>query len=244
MDDGLPMYPQRSSGVAAQGRKVYIEMGCVSCHTQQVRPESAIIELPQLIKGKTAEAFVTPDIDRGWAERGSVPRDYIFQDQVLLGTQRIGPDLMDVGSIKRGLSASNLYLHLYDPRLIAPDSVMPSFRFLFETKTIAFGDDPSPLALHFPDGYAGAPKAGDEIVPTDRAIALVAYLQSLKLDYELPEAKFAKEFQPAPSATSGPAAGAPAAGTAAAPASSAAKSSAPTSSATTTPAPAALAPRP
>jgi len=50
---------------------------------------------------------------------------------------------------------------------------------------------PSPDALKLPDTEAIRPPAGYEVVPTDRAKALVAYLRSLKLDYELEEARFA-----------------------------------------------------
>ena len=33
------LYPQPLSGLADQGRLVYQDLGCVSCHTQQVRRE-------------------------------------------------------------------------------------------------------------------------------------------------------------------------------------------------------------
>ncbi len=68
---------------------------------------------------------------------------------------------------------------------------MPAFAFLYKKQKIE--DAPSPNALNFPKGYAGAPESGYEVVPTDRAEALVDYLLSLKINYELPESKFAAE---------------------------------------------------
>ena len=52
-------------------------------------------------------------------------------DKVLIGSTRIGPDLIDIGT--RRSSRNWHYLHLYNPRITSPGSVMPSFPFLFET---------------------------------------------------------------------------------------------------------------
>lgn len=169
-DEGGPIYPQAISGVAQQGRQVYIELGCIYCHTQQVRP-----------------AGVGGDLARGWAKRGTVPRDYILQNPVLLGSSRMGPDLADIGS-RMDVTHTN-YMHLYDAQLVAPGSTQPPYRFLFRTQKA--GDVPTLHALKIPDGSPEAPPAGYEIVPTERAIALMTYLHSLKIDYELPEAPFA-----------------------------------------------------
>jgi cytochrome c oxidase cbb3-type subunit 2 len=169
-------------------------MGCVYCHTQQPRPASAEILLLQTVKSKTGSsvemAYVSPDIARAWAKRGAVPRDYIYQEHPLLGLFRNGPDLADVGARAISLPGSDWhYQHLYDPQITSKGSMMPPFRFLFKTQKI--GDRPSPLALKLPDSEPIRPAPGYEVVPTDRAIALVAYLRSLNQDYELPEAKFA-----------------------------------------------------
>jgi cytochrome c oxidase cbb3-type subunit 2 len=170
LEEGDPLEPQTIAGVAQQGRQVYMDLGCIYCHTQQVRPDGA-----------------GADIARGWGKRGTVPRDYILQDRVLLGMTRFGPDLADVGD--RIESTHTNFLHLYDARLVTEGSIMPPFKFLFRTQKI--GDVPTPHALKFPAGSPEAPPDGYEVVPTDRAIALMAYLHSLKVDYELPEAKFA-----------------------------------------------------
>ena len=194
-EEGDPVYPKPASGIGEQGRQVYIEMGCVYCHTQQPRPESAEVLFDQTVKTKDGTkvepVYFSPDLARGWAKRGSVARDYIYESRPLLGFMRIGPDLADVGA--RPIAADDsdwLYLHLYDPQIKSPGSVMPPFRFLFTLKKL--GDQPSPEALKLPDSAAIRPPAGYEIVPTARAQALVAYLRSLNIDYELPEAAFLK----------------------------------------------------
>ena len=149
-------------------------MACVACHTQQVR-----------YKGYGA------DYERGWGKRASVARDYIFQDRVLLGTMRTGPDLMSLGE-RDDLSANWHHLHLYNPRITSEGkSTMPPFPFLYELREIAY--TPSSNALQFPPDSVYAPAPGYEVVPTRRAEALVAYLLSLKLNYSLPEAALLEE---------------------------------------------------
>ena len=66
---------------------------------------------------------------------------------------------------------------------------MPGFPYLYHVQEIE--EKPSSNALSIPDTFSELqPPPGYEIVPSQRAIQLVAYLKSLKLDYELPEAKF------------------------------------------------------
>jgi len=194
--DGDPLYPKITGGLAAQGREVYTEMGCVYCHTQQPRPASAEILQLQTVKTNTTSrtelAYVSPDIARGWAKRGAVPRDYIYQDHPLLGMFRNGPDLADIGSNVALSMPTSIwhYQHLYDPQITSKGSMMPPFRFLFKMQKI--GDHPSPMAITLPDSEPIRPAPSYEVVPTDRAIALVAYLRSLNQDYELPEVKFSQ----------------------------------------------------
>jgi len=95
---------------------------------------------------------------------------------VMLGSQRIGPDLADVGS--RLPAAESHLLHLYNPKIFEKKSVMPPYRFLFEKRKI--GREPSPDALRFTGEFA--PEQDCEIVPTDPAKALAAYLLSLRAD--------------------------------------------------------------
>ncbi|MFT4901447.1 MAG: cytochrome c oxidase cbb3-type subunit 2 [Lentimonas sp.] len=165
--EGEPLFPRVMPGLAQQGKQVYIEMGCIYCHTQQVR-----------------RAGFGGDSERGWGPRASVARDYITQERVLLGTMRTGPDLMNVGG--RPLNADWHNLHLYNPQITSEGSNMPPFAFLYDVREI--DGSPAADALKFPPNSKYAPEAGYEVVPTRRAKALVEYLLSLKLDYSLPEA--------------------------------------------------------
>ena len=131
-EEGGPLFPSREPGLAIQGRAVYVSLGCVSCHTQQVRP-----------------AGQGSDIARGYGVRASVARDYVQQKPVLLGEHRIGPDLANYGDpASSGATWHPYYSYLY-----------------------ALSAD------------------GKSVVPSERAVALVAYLKSLRQDYSSPEAK-------------------------------------------------------
>jgi cytochrome c oxidase cbb3-type subunit II len=164
VEDDAKAYPERTPGLATQGQLVYADLGCAACHTQQVR-----------------RASFGSDKARGWGERQSVARDYVQQTHVYLGESRIGPDLANVGARKPAYDEADLYKLLY-----AGAAGMPSYRFLFEQKSVA-GRQTSDAALSF-GGRLSAP-AGSEIVPTPRARALVAYLLSLNQSYEYPEAR-------------------------------------------------------
>ena len=118
-----------------------------------------------------------PDMARGWGIRRSVAEDSLFDEPVMLGSQRVGPDLADVGS-RPALTAEWHLLHLYNPRFVVEKSVMPPYPFLFEKRRI--NREPSPDALKLAAGLT--PEPGYEIVPTDQAKQLVAYLFSLRAD--------------------------------------------------------------
>ncbi len=132
--------------------------------------------------GGKVEVNVIPtgaDISRGWGKRRTVAQDYIFDSVVQPGTRRAGPDLANVGS---RLADPNWQLnHLYAPKSTVKDSTMPAYRFLFEKRKI--GKIPSADALKLTGD--SAPLAGYEIVPTEKAHALVAYLLSLRADAPL-----------------------------------------------------------
>ena len=167
---GEPLYPRKLSGLAEQGKQVYTQMGCVYCHSQQSRSRE-----------------FGADIDRGWARRQTVARDYILQERVLIGTMRTGPDLVNLGGRYAGDAGRDWnHLHLYNPRIVSEGSTMAPFAFLYKKQEII--NEPSEDALDFPPGSEYAPEPGYEIVPTRRATALVEYLLSLKIDYGLPEA--------------------------------------------------------
>ena len=97
-------YPNGSA--AAAGRAVYLRENCVACHTQSVRP-------------------IVTDVGLGAV---SVAGDYVYETPPLIGLERLGPDLMHVGSRLEDVAA--IQDHLDFPRQERPWSIMPSYRYL------------------------------------------------------------------------------------------------------------------
>lgn len=91
-----------------RGRKIYAREGCSYCHTQQIR-------------------YVASDMDRfgaptlAWESRFDYPH--------LMGTRRIGADLSRAGNVR---TDNWHYVHLFAPRAVVPQSIMPSYAALFE----------------------------------------------------------------------------------------------------------------
>jgi cytochrome c oxidase cbb3-type subunit 2 len=135
---------------AQRGREVYVAEGCAYCHTQQVRP-------------------LKQDLVFG---RPSVAGDYTYATPELLGSERNGPDLSNIGA--RQPSEVWQYIHLYEPRAVVSESIMPSYRWLFQVKSHA---DPGDTVVPVPAGYS--PLNG-VVVTRQQAQDLVAYLKSLK----------------------------------------------------------------
>ncbi len=156
-------FPAPQPGIVARGATVYTDLGCAACHTQQVH-----------------RADLGGDIARGWGERASVARDYIFEETVQLGHNRVGPDLRNVGA--RYENAADFYQWLYAPAQMAPDSNMPAYRFLFEETEIVGERSKDALDVQAPAGY--------QVVPTERARSLVAYLAHLNDTYAYPETNY------------------------------------------------------
>ena len=104
-------------------------------------------------------------------------------------------------------SAAWHHKHLYSPRSITLDSIMPAFRFLYEKRPITGQPSADALKLTGKD----APPEGWEIVPTYDAKCLVAFLMSSNQSHPLNETKQAGA-PAAPAAGSAPSpAGSPAA---------------------------------
>ncbi len=114
-----------------RGRQVYIREGCWYCHSQYVRPVA--------------------NEDQRWGPLAQAG-EYAFDQPHLLGTRRIGPELSRVG---RKYGDDWHAAHHWDPRQVAPDSIMPRFPWLYER------------------GKEGAPS------PNADGKALIAYLQKL-----------------------------------------------------------------
>ena len=183
------LYPSRPAGMAHQGAEVYRANGCFYCHTEMVRP-----------KGYGG------DFDRGWGGRKSpvqsVAQDYLYADPVMLGSQRVGPDLTNIGL--RQTNSTWFYQHLYNPQTVASGSTMPPYPYLFQKVPLKSGQSPDPDAVFPPEG---APK-GYQIVPTAEARQLVAYLMSLHSDaivFETPPFPVKGTNAPAGTVTNAPA---------------------------------------
>jgi cytochrome c oxidase cbb3-type subunit 2 len=105
------------------GRSVYIREGCWYCHSQYVRPVTG----EDLRWGPVSEAG-----------------EYAFDLPHLFSTRRIGPDLTRVG-LKYGDDWH--YAHHWDPRLVVPESIMPSFKWLFVQISVPVRKGESGLVL-------------------------------------------------------------------------------------------------
>jgi cytochrome c oxidase cbb3-type subunit II len=138
----------------ARGRALYLAEGCGYCHSQFVRP-----------------LF----IDAAYG-RASEAADYADAAPPLLGTERAGPDLSNVG-IRQPSVMWNL-LHLFSPRSMVPESVMPGFPWYFEiVDRQRAGDGAGDYVLALPEPFL---PAGKVALPRREALDLVAYLQSLR----------------------------------------------------------------
>jgi cytochrome c oxidase cbb3-type subunit II len=148
------------SDEAKEGLKIFVAEGCVGCHTQQVR---------------------NIDMDKMWGGRPGIAADYAWRERIdvwratpsVLGTERTGPDLTEVG--ERQPSEDWHYLHLFNPRSVVKESIMPSYQWLFDEKSKVDDDE---KVLNIPTEYRDG-RMG-KIVPNQRAKALIAYLLSLK----------------------------------------------------------------
>lgn len=168
----LPGYEPLSE-IAYNGKLSYISNGCVACHTQQVR---------------------NVDMDKVWGDRPGIASDYAgitrtdfwTNTATLMGTERTGPDLTNIG--KRQPSLAWNLLHLYQPRAVVEKSIMPAYPWLFEVKDKLSKDDVEVIVPdQFRKGISG------KIVAKKEALELVAYLQSLK-QTPLPDGKVPMEF--------------------------------------------------
>jgi len=127
------VYPQARAGLAEQGREVYRKLGCVSCHTQQVRP-------------------IESDLHRFGAQP-TVAQDYLFDRPTFIGSLRVGPDLANIGA--RSPDAEWHFKHLFDPQATVPGSTMPPYPFLFDSTP---GAAETPGAFKLGDGRRLMPK--------------------------------------------------------------------------------------
>jgi len=93
-----------------EGRDIYIREGCVSCHSQMIRPFRSEVER----YGEYSKAG-----------------EYVYDHPFLWGSKRTGPDLLRVG----GKYSDNWHLnHFYDPQSTSSGSIMPSYKWLIRNE--------------------------------------------------------------------------------------------------------------
>ncbi|MCY0964522.1 cytochrome-c oxidase, cbb3-type subunit II [Parathalassolituus penaei] len=141
-----------------EGRDIYIREGCHVCHTQMVRPFRAETERygPFSVSGES-----------------------VYEHPFLWGSKRTGPDLARVG----GRYSDEWHrAHLYNPRDVVPESIMPSYPWLFENTVDGRLTPKKMKAL----SIVGVPYTEADIEGAKAAVdgkreieALVAYLQHL-----------------------------------------------------------------
>jgi cytochrome c oxidase cbb3-type subunit I/II len=161
------------------GRDIYMREGCVSCHSQMIRPFRSETER----YGEYSKAG-----------------EFVYDHPFLWGSKRTGPDLQ-----REGKKYPNLwhYLHMENPRAMSPGSIMPAYPWLLtntldaslvEAKINAMRSLGVPYAIGYEKKAAedfrkqaeaiaadlqtaGAPAESDKEI-----VALIAYLQRLGTD--------------------------------------------------------------
>jgi cytochrome c oxidase cbb3-type subunit 2 len=141
-----------------EGRDIYIREGCHVCHTQMIRTLRAETER----YGSYSQAG-----------------EFVYDHPFLWGSKRTGPDLARVGG---RYSDEWQRAHLYNPRDVVPESIMPAYPWLFEDFVDGSGTARKMEALR----ALGVPYTKDDIDGAQAAVAnvkeieaLVAYLQQL-----------------------------------------------------------------
>jgi len=162
-----------------QGRDIYIREGCYTCHSQMVRPFRDEVK-------RYGE----------YSKAGEFVYDHPFQ----WGSKRTGPDLAREGG--RQTDAWH-YMHLYDPRLMSPGSLMPRYIWLLDDR-LDTASTPGKiramqtLGVPYPEGYdkiankdlmrqadsivANLKKDKIETSSDKEVMALIAYLQRIGRD--------------------------------------------------------------
>ncbi len=146
------------SALELEGRDIYRREGCVGCHSQMIRPFRAETER---------------------YGHYSVAGESIYDHNFLWGSKRTGPDLARVG----GRYSDDWHrAHMYNPRDVVPESIMPAYPWLFE-RTLDGEDTPKKMralrTLGVPYTDEDIENATREVRGTQEITALVAYLQQL-----------------------------------------------------------------
>ncbi|WP_395404121.1 cytochrome-c oxidase, cbb3-type subunit II [Pseudoduganella sp. UC29_106] len=146
------------SALRLTGRDIYVREGCYACHSQMIRPFRAETER---------------------YGHYSVAGEYVYDRPFQWGSKRTGPDLARVG----GRYSDEWHrTHLQNPRDVVPESNMPSYPWLAQTKLVPTDVVPKMKALkRLGDPYSDAEIAAApaELANKTEEDALIAYLQGL-----------------------------------------------------------------
>ena len=178
-----------------EGRDLYIREGCVSCHSQMIRP----------FRSETAR----------YGDY-SKPGEFVFDHPFLWGSKRTGPDLAREGA--QGRSNAWHFLHMENPQSISPGSIMPDYPWLLVNRLntrytrrkisvmrklgVPYPDFFEDIAITRLDQQAESiaadlreqlPDRINDIHADREIIALIAYLQRLGAD-AMREVPFEEEF--------------------------------------------------
>lgn len=166
------------------GRDMYIREGCVSCHSQMVRP------------------FRSETVRYGEYSKAG---EFVYEHPFLWGSKRTGPDLHRVG---KKYPDSWHYQHMLDPTSTSDGSIMPRYPWLYEDRidldaTAGKIKAMRTLGVPYQNRYeeianddlmaqanqisAGLKAEGIEVAPEMEIIAMIAYLQRLGTDIKVQE---------------------------------------------------------
>lgn len=162
-----------------EGRDLYIREGCVSCHSQLVRP------------------FRSETERYGQYSKGG---EFVYDHPFLWGSKRTGPDLHREGG---KYPDSWHYHHMREPSSMSPGSIMPNYAWLLEQKLdVSKTQDklkamrkmgvpydeyqimkaPEDLQTQAQGIAANLQKEGVKVSADKEIIALIAYLQRIGSD--------------------------------------------------------------
>jgi len=99
----------------SKGQQIYIQEGCIHCHTQFSRP----VQLDQTNSGPPTNTRFTET------------------SPILIGNRRQGPDLSNIGARR---SREWNRLHLMDPQSLSPGSRMPPYKGIFTAENQSEGE--------------------------------------------------------------------------------------------------------
>lgn len=146
------------NGLELTGRDIYIREGCNTCHSQMIRP----------LRSETERYG-------HYSVAGEFAYDYPF----LWGSKRTGPDLARVGG---RYSDAWHRAHLFNPRDVVPESIMPAYQWLFDNDIDGAVVQKKMRALR----KVGVPYTDDDIAAAPATVegkkeidAMVAYLQQM-----------------------------------------------------------------